>query len=221
MKYCWDYLNKNTYNNRIGKYKFAREYSFILKHGKNYFTKILDVAGGSGRFSIPLLEYSKSITLLELQEEAVNLLKSRTDKINAICGGFLETQIDGQFTLVVCVEAIQYFHDKNKFVEKVKSLVEKDGLFIFTTVNPSSWRFLLWKLRHRRKGDHIKLSELKKILNENNFEIQAIEGFNWIPLPLTSNNFLADIFVFIEKVFGLKYWINQSPWVLLATKNKG
>ena len=53
MGYNWDYPDKKAYNNKVGQYKFKREFNFIFNNGKDRLEKILDVAGGSGRFAIP------------------------------------------------------------------------------------------------------------------------------------------------------------------------
>ena len=52
MSYNWDYLDKKAYNNKVGDYKFRREYEFIVENGKNHFNTIFDLGGGSGRFAI-------------------------------------------------------------------------------------------------------------------------------------------------------------------------
>jgi hypothetical protein len=57
-------------------------------------------------------------------------------------------------------------------------------------------------------------------LNSNDFEIVEIEGMNWIPLPLSSNSILVDIFKTIEKKIKLYRWINQSPWLMICVKKK-
>jgi len=62
------------------------------------------------------------------------------------------------------------------------------------------------------------LDELKTILNTCNFEIENMEGMNWIPLPLGSNSIFVSVFEKIEQVFGLWKWYSQSPWILFSVK---
>ena len=59
MSYNWDYLDTKAYNNKVGQYKFRREFNFIKNNGENKFENVLDIAGGSGRFALPLRKYSK------------------------------------------------------------------------------------------------------------------------------------------------------------------
>ncbi len=219
IDYNWDSLNKKTYNNRIGQYKFKRQFQFILKNGKNHYGKILDIAGGSGRIAIPLLEYSKNITVLDIKPNAIQILKKRNSDINTICNDFIKTEFQEMFSLILCIEAIGCFTNWEEVFSKINTLLTDDGRFIFTYTNPNSWRFSLRRIIHFNdsyKG--IKFNELTKMLTKYNFEIEDMEGFNWIPLPLYSNSRLVYFFEFIEKIFKLKNWYSQSPWLLLSIK---
>jgi len=222
MSYIWDYLDKKSYNNRIGHYKFKREFEFIINNSKNNFEKILDIAGGSGRFAIPLHDYSKKITVLDINKTAIQILKNRDSNINTICGDFIKTEFQETFSLILCIEALGYFQNLEEFFNKISTLLIDNGRLIFTYNNPSSWRFLLRKIKHWKKGHYnyneIKLKELIRILNKCNLDIENMEGMNWIPLPLSSNSKLVSIFENIEKIFMLKKWHSQSPWILISIK---
>jgi len=108
------------------------------------------------------------------------------------------------------------------FFNKVNSILRENGRFVFTYTNPSSWRFYLRKLKHFKNGFHpykeMELDELKKILFKCNFEIDKMEGMNWIPLPLSSNSKLVSVFEKLELFFKLKNWHSQSPWLLFSVK---
>jgi len=221
IEYNWDSLNKKTYNNRVGHYKFRRQFQFIIKNGKNHCDKVLDIAGGSGRIAIPLLEYSSKITVLDIKPNAIKILKKRNSDINTICDNFMKAEFQEIFSLILCIEAIGAFNDWEEFFSKINTLLTDDGRFIFTYTNPKSWRFSLRKIMHwndPNKG--VQLKELTKILNKFNFEIENMEGFNWMPLPLYSNSRLVYFFEFIEKIFNLKSWYSQSPWLLISIKKR-
>jgi ubiquinone/menaquinone biosynthesis C-methylase UbiE len=224
MSYNWDYLDKKAYANRVGHYKFKRQYNFIVENGNNHFDKILDIAGGSGRFALPLRDYSKKITVLDLNPSALELLRERdTDNtIEIINDDFTKIEINDTFSLILCIEAIGYFENWEFFFNKVGKLLEVDGRFIFIYTNPNSWRFLLRKIKHCKSGFHpyneMKLDELKELLNKCDFEIEKMEGMNWIPLSLSSNSILVPFFEFIEKIFRLKNCYSQSPWLMISIK---
>jgi SAM-dependent methyltransferase len=222
MQYQWDFSNKRTYNNRVGKYKFRHQFEFILKNAQNKFENILDVAGGSGRFALPLYEYSKNIKVVDIDEEALNVLSTRNSNIKTLQGDFIELEITEIFSFILCIEALGYFDDLDKFFAKIHTLLSDNGRFVFMYNNPGSWRFILRKIRHIRKGPHpykeVPLNELKSILLRHSFEIVDMKGMNWMPLPLSSNSRFVYLFEFFEKWLGLSKWYSQSPWLLISIK---
>ena len=224
MSYNWDYLDKRAYNNKVGYYKFRREFKFIVENGKDNFNKILDIAGGSGRFAIPLCQYSKHITALDINQEALKLLKDRENSIETIQADFSVVELTDLYSLILCIEAIGYFQNLEVFFSKVNKILTDDGRFIFTYTNPNSWRFYLRKLKHWKNGYHpyneLELTEFKSLLSKNNFQIDKMEGMNWIPLTLGSNSILVLLFEKTEKLFRLLKWYSQSPWILFSVKKK-
>ncbi|MGB4414752.1 MAG: class I SAM-dependent methyltransferase [Paludibacter sp.] len=224
MGYNWDYLDKKAYNNKVGHYKFRHQYQFILENGKTHFDKILDIAGGSGRFALPLRDYSEHITVLDLNPFALELLKERDNSIEIINVDFTKKEINDTFSLILCIEAIGNFQDWELFFQKVNKLLNDDGRLIFSYTNPSSWRFYLRKIKHWKKGFHpykeMELTELKALLSKCNFEIEKMDGMNWIPLPLSSNSIFVSFFEFLENTFKLKNWHAQSPWLMISLKKR-
>lgn len=224
MGYNWDHLDKKAYNNKVGQYKFNREFNFIFNNGKDRLEKILDVAGGSGRFAIPLSKHSKQITVLDTNSTALQLLSQRQPEINTVLGDFMKTNIQETFSLILCVEALGYFQNWEEFFNKIQRLMAEDAKFIFTYQNPRSWRFLLRKLKHWRTGFYeykeMDLMQLTELLNRCNLEIIKMEGMNWIPLSLASNSKLVSIFEKAERIFKLYSWYSQSPWILFSIKKR-
>lgn len=222
MGYIWDYLDTKTYNNKVGQYKFRREFDFIKKNAKNNFDNVLDIAGGSGRFALPLREFSKNITVIDLNETAIQMLQKRDENINTICGDFMETEIQESYSAIICIEALGYFDNLESFFNKINSLLSYDGRLILHFNNPSSWRFFLRKLKHWRNGyypyNELNMNELTSILFGCNLEIENMVGMNWIPLPLTSNSSLVSVFEIIEKFLQLDKWYSQSPWIMMSIK---
>lgn len=221
LSYQWDHLNPRTYNNRSGHYKFRRELGFILQHGKGHWGSILDIAGGSGRFAVPLLDYSDDITVSDISPAALQLLEHRAPEIATVPGNFTDCSFQRKFSLVLCIEGLGYFPDWKAFFRKVHGLLEDDGRFVFTCTNPRSWRFWLRMMRRRKTSyNDLPLKQLRQVLQKSGFTIESIEGMNWIPLPLTSNSRLVQAFAFMERTLRLKRWHRQSPWLLLSVRKK-
>lgn len=185
--YVWDYTEKRGYNNRTGRYKTKTQYQFIL-NCKGKTERILDIAGGAGRFAVPLLDYSKDITVLDINEKAIELLNERKKEIHTLCGDFSVTEIPGKYSLILCIEALPYFNDWKAFFDKINLLLDKDGRFIFTYTNPNSWRYFIRKLKHLKDSSNkytdMKFDDLKKLLDNCGFEIKNIEGWIFIFLNL-------------------------------------
>ena len=203
MSYNWDYLDTKSYNNKVGQYKFRREFDFIINNARDNFEKVLDIAGGSGRFALPLRDYSKKITVVDINQNAIQILKERDKNINANCADYIQTEFKETYSTIICIEALGYFDNIETFFNKTNSLLSDEGRFILHYNNPSSWRFLLRKLKHWKNGHYpyneIKIKELTKILSDCNFKIENMSGMNWIPLPLSSNSRLVSFFERIEK----------------------
>jgi 2-polyprenyl-3-methyl-5-hydroxy-6-metoxy-1,4-benzoquinol methylase len=224
MSYNWDYLDEKAYNNKVGRYKFRRQFNFITDNANGNFDNILDIAGGSGRLAIPLCDYSNKITVIDLNQDALELLSIREQRIRLINNDFNSLEISEKFSLIICIEAIGYFDDWKMFFDKISTIITENGRFIFTYTNPLSWRFFLRRLKHLKTGSHsyndMKLNDLKEILDKSGFEIKKMEGMNWIPFPLASNSILVTFFEYLEKTLKLDKWIRQSPWILISINKK-
>lgn len=222
MTYIWDFQDKNAYNNRSGNYKTEVQMRFIMDNMKGHTDKILDIAGGAGRFALPLTAYSSDITVLDINETAIKILKERNKMIHTLCGDFMETEIKKTFSLIICIEALGYFNDWERYFQKIHSLMEKDGRFIFTYTNPSSWRFFLRNIKRKisntKDYTEMNLADFKKLLNRCGLEVEVMEGMNWMPLPVRSNSVFVGPLAFSERAFKLNKWYTQSPWLLISAK---
>lgn len=223
MTYLWDFQDKNGYNNKSGNYKTRVQMNFIMNHLPHKMESVFDIAGGAGRFSIPLLKHSNDITVLDINETAIRLLNERNKEIKTICGGFIESEINRTFSLVLCIEALGYFKDWDAFFKKINSLMTKDSRFIFTHTNSSSWRFLMRRLKSAfdkktKSYTEMNMTDFRELLKRNGLEIEEMEGMNWMPLPMMANNVLVDVFDFLERKLRLNKWHSQSPWLLISVR---
>jgi len=220
--YNWDYLDQKAYNNKVGIYKFKRQFSFVVSNFAPKFGKILDVAGGSGRFALPLRVYTDQISVIDINECALKILHDRDSSISIVCDDFMNIDFYEKYPSILCMEALGYFPDWEAFFDKINTLLTDDGRIIISYQNPESWRFVLRKIWHWKKGPYaykdMKLKEFKKLLLKCNLEIEEMEGMNWMPLPLSSNSIFVTFFEAIEKIFFQKNWYSQSPWLLISMK---
>lgn len=221
--YYWDIQNSATYNNKMGRYKTKCEYDFINQFLQSP-KKILDIGGGSGRFALPLKEHGHDVTVIDLNENALTLLKMRDPLMNCVHADFIEWEFNNKkhFDIVLAIEVLLYIKDWHSFFLKVHKLLSDNGIFIFTATNKNSWRTILQKIKDRNQPDYnysiYSIKTYKKIISDSNFLIEKKCGFLWIPCKISSNSKFVDFFAWVEKKYGLGKFIFQSPWLIFAVK---
>lgn len=207
----------------MGRAKTKSEYDFISKYLNSPKT-ILDIGGGSGRFAIPLKNSGHEVTVLDLSEPALKMLKARNPEISCVNSDFMhwEPNTSIAYDIVLAIEVLLYIKDWIAFFYKVQSLLKSDGIFIFTATNKSSWRTMLQKIKDRNQPDYkysiFVYSKYKQIISHANFNIDSVNGFLWIPCKINSNSKLVDLFYWAEKKMRLNKFIGQSPWFIFAVK---
>lgn len=218
MPYQWDVENRHSYENRMGHYRTKTEFEFI----DSYLTqkmKILDMGGGSGRFAIPLHKAGHDVTVMDRDDEAIEILRQRCPDINYLQGDFEKIEIYHKYDIIIYIEVLGYMKNLQNVFQKVHSLLYDNGIFIFTATNLSSWKTII---RNSIRPDYgyIEMSTKKyfEFIAKNSFITEQCTGFNWIPLDLGSNSKLVDCFSYFEKRLRLNRWITQSPHLLFAVR---
>lgn len=217
MLYLWDENNPEGYYNRSGKYKTKVEYDFIKSQISTQQKTILDLGGGSGRFALPLIKSGFDVTVVDLNNHAIELCKQK-GITQSYCCDIRNIDMVG-FDIVLAIEIFQVTHPAVVFKVANEKLVY-NGSFIFVSANKNSWRCKLHNLRKKKSINQGELSikEYEILLAENGFQISHIKGFNWIPFKVNSNNILIPVFSKIESILRLDKWLNQSPWLLFSCK---
>lgn len=216
--YLWDITNPKGYNNRAGYYKTRKEIEFVRKF---IFTSIniLDIGGGSGRISLPLIEDNNNhLTVIDINWEALNILSARNNFVKIIHGDFEKTNLIEKFDLILAIEVLGYMTNIRGVFKKIYDLLNKNGIFIFTITNTNSWRFYLRKMKKHTDYTYISLNDLYKTIDAIGFKIERMEGFNWMPFRVNSDMFLVDWFSKLEETLSLGKIITQSPCILVSVK---
>jgi 2-polyprenyl-3-methyl-5-hydroxy-6-metoxy-1,4-benzoquinol methylase len=217
-EYIWD-ENSEPYSSKMGQYKTKIELGFIENALKNFplNSKVLDVGGGSGRFSKKLINKGFIPKIIDSNEIAIKI--ARENGIDAECVDFFEYSSVKNFDVILSIEVLSYIENKSLFFEKVHSLLGKNGMFIFTAANPKSWRYILRNSIKSKFKFHEQYLQSYSELLKNYFEIVEIKGFLWQPFSLTSNNIMISFFAKLEKMFFSKL-LKQSPWWLFSCLKK-
>ncbi len=222
--YLWDIENPEGYANVMGRYRTRKELEFLLAHVVGERLSILDLGGGSGRHAVPLAQRGHDLSIVDISEDALRLLRQRSPaSISTHCGDFLTQTFNNPFDLVVGIESIQYFTSVTleELFARVHSVLRPGGRFVFTELNSHSWRYALRELRRSSRETKYNVAGAggyRKALQNAGFELLSMEGFMWMPLTVSSNSRGVPLFESIERVLGLSHWIGQSPWLLVAAR---
>jgi 2-polyprenyl-3-methyl-5-hydroxy-6-metoxy-1,4-benzoquinol methylase len=219
--YLWD-ITKG-YATKAGKYKHLIEKTFIERNIGNIFNgknKILDIGGGSGRFAIPL-SATHDVTIIEPNVNAIKLLKERSSGINILNGLFENYDFEGKtFDIILIIEVMENFKDLDNIFQKLNSILNPNGIIIFSNLNSSSWKNLIRRkiLKRKKQVGMRKYLELIELINKNNLSIIDRTGFNWLPVKVCSNNIFVPFFAFLERYFLLKNIYKFSPEILYCVQ---
>jgi predicted TPR repeat methyltransferase len=222
-RYQWDTDNPRGYANAMGRYKTARESDFIRKHLPADAIAVLDIGGGSGRFALPLADAGHAMTVVDVSDEAISKLRQRNHaRVAAVRCEFLSFETPAKFDGAIAIESMLYFVDIDLtgLFRKVAALLRPDAPFVFTALNTRSWRYRLHALRKSRPYNVNDPAGYTRALEEAGFEVIEVSGFMWMPLPVTSNSAAVSAFAAVEEGFGLRKWVGQSPWLLIAARRK-
>jgi SAM-dependent methyltransferase len=222
--YLWDVNNPRGYGNAMGRYRTAREFAFILEYVRGKNLAILDVGGGSGRFAVSLAKRGHRVTVADISEEALKLLRERNVAgISTMHGDFLSQAFEERFDAVTAIESLQCITSVS-FAElfgRIHALLKTGGWFVFTALNDRSWRYALRALRGNNLEYNVaEPGAYEAALRMVGFCDVHVEGFVWIPFTATSNSPLVPVFAAMERGLGLGRWIGQSPWLMIAAKRQ-
>jgi len=129
--------------------------------------KVLDACGGSGNVALKLLERGINVTVVDISEDLLNILRSKCSELHyspsVICeeiGAFLQVEREG-FDLIVFSSALHHFQDIKSVLSMAYSSLKQDGL-VFTIFDPTLQRNNSWIGRKVSRMDYL----LFKIQNQ-------------------------------------------------------
>ncbi|MEX1126518.1 MAG: class I SAM-dependent methyltransferase [Acidimicrobiia bacterium] len=109
--------------------------------------RALELAIGSGRIAVPLMEAGVSVTGIDISEEMIALLRAKPggDRIPVVVGDFADAAVDDQFPLVyLAFNTLFALLDQERQVEcfqNVARALEPGGRFVLDTFVPDLSRY--------------------------------------------------------------------------------
>lgn len=104
--------------------------------------RILDIGCGDGSLSIPMLNQSNHITLVDISENMIEKVNKRIpialkDNVTLINDSFELLSDNDRFDIVLCVGVIAHVPDVNRLWSKIETVLRPGGVLIVeTTPNP-------------------------------------------------------------------------------------
>ena len=197
------YIKENIINN------------FRLKNKKKPLEKIniLDIGCGGGLLSEPMTRLGANVTGIDASIKNIKIAKLHAKKnklkIKYLCSSPENLKIKKKFDVILNMEIIEHVDDINFFIKSCSKHLKKGGLMFVATLNKTlkSYIFAIigaeYVLRWLPIGTHdwekfVKPEDLKKILSQNNLQIEKLDGMNfniikddWNVTKDTSINYIA------------------------------
>ena len=154
--------------------------------GNRSSVKILDIGCGDGSLSLPLLDETNHLTLVDISEQMIvqvrkNIPIQLTNNVEIINGSFELVSDASKFDIVICVGVVAHVSDVELLWKKIAAVTKPDGfLIIETTPNPFPIGRLLspyYYIRNRLSDktpryakNRLKVKDLLKSARRNDFE---------------------------------------------------
>lgn len=141
----------------------------------------LDIGGGSGHYSVPLLYKFKKVVVVEVaKHEEHEYYENRYSNFEYHNKFIEEIEFKEKFDFILLADIFEHITDINNFVEQVANLQNDGGVVYILTPNPlfcgPAEQSGIYYTRH--KDGHYKhylVSEVVKIMNKRDYELVYME----------------------------------------------
>jgi 2-polyprenyl-6-hydroxyphenyl methylase/3-demethylubiquinone-9 3-methyltransferase len=215
-EFAYDWWNKSGHYKLLHRLNPIRLQYILSKCNLNK-KKVLDIGCGGGILSEELCKQGAKVTGIDSSLKSIAIAKQHAEQnnydIKYINNSIFEiTELD-IYDIVICFEMIEHIDRPNDLIKKIKEhSSKKSGLFL-STINRNLKSFMLAKimaeyvLNYVPKGTHqyakfITPYELTKMLENNNYKLNAISGLNFNPLDESfhlSSDTDINYFLYAEK----------------------
>lgn len=220
--YYWDYYNATT----GGQYLDHQERSVVNDFFKTHSPKsCLDIACGSGRFSLSLIDRGIHVVAADLDLIPLKKLNWKVSgapnrdnmHIMQIDADFLPFKKQ-TFDCILSIQTVCYL-DIQRYFSECNRILKDGGWLLFNEANRHSYKAIIQKkislsTQYYRRSH----SEICTLLAGNNFKIERTVGMNWIPIKRDSNSRWTPFASKIEMQLRLSSYSDISPWVFYVAK---
>ena len=244
----WDNYRDTT----ISQYIVEREKSFLDRTFGVAAPggRILEVACGSGRLTVPLHGEGHRIVGLDIDPAALAAFRTWSDAVPLVLGDAHHLPFaDGVFSGLIAIEVFPSLHH-GQFPLECRRILGTAGMLVFESLNRHSYKGMLTMLARRvagigafrrimQRSRRLRALQIRFVRSEDDypsrgeslaetleaakalgFEVEAVSGFNWLPFRRVSNSRLVKPAAWLESALRLDRHPGSSPWVLLAARKK-
>jgi|GEM_PF-5467351 len=224
MKHWVSVMNES----RVGQYMDAVEKDMVSRYIPPEPHMVLDIGGGTGRWSDWLQANDYPQVLMDLDRGALRETQVYSPKL--VMAQANAEKIPAATNSAQTVIAVQLFgslSNRPAFLKECYRILKPNGLLFISWSNKNSIKGWLFKTYSYFKGTSTEEQynfyatshqENVAMLTDAGFEILDAIGYSWTMLPRGHNSFLVDVFVGAERTLRLNTQINISPNVMLATR---
>jgi ubiquinone/menaquinone biosynthesis C-methylase UbiE len=215
-------------NSRVGRYMHQVEADFIAAHLPANPALVLDIGGGTGRWSRWLVERGHQQMMLELDTPNLRRFQEQHPDLVAVQGNAQDIPFpDNTFDMVVAVQIFGLLYEPEKFLREVHRVLKPHGLLFISWTNKTSLKGFLYDAYSWFKGTRFedRVHFYQTSHRDNVAMLKAAQlipidgnGYSWVMLPRGHNSVLVDVFVALERGLRLNRWLATSPNVIVAAR---
>jgi ubiquinone/menaquinone biosynthesis C-methylase UbiE len=157
------------------------------------FTHILDIPSGTGAMSIPLLERTDRLSLLDISSNMIAIAKKNVpekyvDKTDAVNADFFELDLPkNSYDLIICLGLLAHVNSPEHLINKTAGLLKPGGLLIIQNTDSSHFYSYLIRLylgaknlirKQSYKLNNVPAKFIEGKLRENNLELLKSYRYN-------------------------------------------
>jgi len=218
-------------DSRVGQYMDEIEKELLIRHLPSQALRVLDLGGGTGRWSSWLIENNHWQALTDIDPSVLKIAQERHPKLNIMRAGAEHIPFPAEaFDVVLAVQLFDYLDNRTQFLQEARRVLKPNGLLMLSWTNKRSIKGWLYDAYSKWKGsssiDRVRFYETAHrdnlaLLLEANFTILEAIGYSWMLLPRIHNSGLVGFFIAIERTLRLNQWLAASPSIIsVAQKEK-
>lgn len=139
------YYSKNTVLRKMFWRRLYRLTGMVKSTLGNHLDLVcLDFGGGSGVFLPTLSKLFKKVTLVDLEAEQANLIRSRyqLENTEVVSGDIANLNFECSFDAIIAADVLEHFKDLSMPIGQIKRWLKTDG-YLYTSLPTENWVYVI------------------------------------------------------------------------------